>query len=142
MPTYSNNSVNRCDATQIIAEKREAAWTYHGERGYMLMVLHLAEARIVIHDDFRAENVAPTTENLDFVQDCGACLPQGQRITTLSGGFGPLSGKNYSTTVNGRAIPFAIGGCLDDKRAIRRSLLLEIRRTRYRSNEQGSIVTS
>ena len=32
------------DATQIIAEKRSTEWTYKGERGYMPMVGHLAEA--------------------------------------------------------------------------------------------------
>ncbi|MEY2341842.1 IS1380 family transposase, partial [Acidithiobacillus sp. IBUN Pt1247-S3] len=39
------------DATQILAEKRTAEWTYKGERGYMPMVGHLAEAGVVIHDD-------------------------------------------------------------------------------------------
>jgi len=29
------------DATQIVAEKRDAAWTYKGERGYMPMVGHI-----------------------------------------------------------------------------------------------------
>ena len=50
------------DATQIIAEKRSTEWTYKGERGYMPMVGHLAEAGVVIHDDFRAGNVAPALQ--------------------------------------------------------------------------------
>ena len=60
------------DATQIVAEKRDAAWTYKGERGYMPMVGHLAEAGVVIHDDFRAGNVAPASANLGFVKACDA----------------------------------------------------------------------
>ncbi|MCR1344146.1 hypothetical protein NRY67_16340 [Acidithiobacillus ferrooxidans] len=32
------------DATRIVAEKHFAEWNYKGERGYMLMVGHLAEA--------------------------------------------------------------------------------------------------
>lgn len=42
------------DATQIVAEKEAAHFTYQGETGYMPMVGHLAEAGVVIHDEFRA----------------------------------------------------------------------------------------
>lgn len=59
------------DATQIIAEKRSTEWTYKGERGYMPMMGHLAEAGVVIHDDFRVGNVAPASANLDFVRGGG-----------------------------------------------------------------------
>jgi hypothetical protein len=65
------------DATQIVAEKRDAAWTYKGERGYMPMVGHLAEAGVVIHDDFRAGNVAPASANLDFVKAAMPACPKG-----------------------------------------------------------------
>lgn len=36
------------DASQIVAEKEAAAWTYKGERGYMPMVGHLAENGLVV----------------------------------------------------------------------------------------------
>jgi len=38
----------------------------------MPMVGHLAEAEVVIHDDFPAGNVAPASANLDFVKACEA----------------------------------------------------------------------
>jgi hypothetical protein len=47
------------DTAQIIADKRSTEWTHKGEQGYMPMVGHLAEAKVVIPDDFLARNVAP-----------------------------------------------------------------------------------
>ena len=76
------------DATQIVAEKRDAAWTYYkGERGYMPMVGHLAEAGVVIHDDFRAGNVAPASANLDFegIAETDACLVEIRDLQVLPG---------------------------------------------------------
>ncbi|WP_414041942.1 IS1380 family transposase [Acidithiobacillus sp. M4-SHS-6] len=100
------------DATQIVAEKQEAAWTYKGERGYMPMVGHLAEAGVVIHDDFRAGNVAPATENLDFVKACETRLPQGHHITALRADSASYQAElfNYCERTDKT---FAIGGRLD-----------------------------
>ncbi len=99
------------DATQIIAEKRDAAWTYKGERGYMPMV-GLAEAGVVIHDDFRAGNVAPASANLDFVKACGARLPQGHTLTAIRADSASYQSDlfNYCEET-GKT--FAIGGRLD-----------------------------
>ncbi|WP_163053931.1 transposase [Acidithiobacillus ferrooxidans] len=72
------------DATQIIAEKHSTEWTYKGERGYMPMVGHLAEAEVVIHDDFRAGNVAPASANLDFVKACEARLPKDHTLAAIA----------------------------------------------------------
>jgi hypothetical protein len=63
------------DASQIVAEKEEARITYKGEQGYMPMIGHLAEAGVIIHEEFREGNVAPCSDNLRFIQDCEACLP-------------------------------------------------------------------
>lgn len=46
----------------------------------MPMIGHLAEAGIVIHDEFREGNIAPATENLGFIQACEARPPKGYRI--------------------------------------------------------------
>ena len=100
------------DATQIVAEKRDAAWTYKGERGYMPMVGHLAEAGVVIHDDFRAGNVAPASANLDFVKTCEARLPKDHTLTAVR-----ADSANYQADLfnyceeTGKT--FAIGGRLD-----------------------------
>jgi hypothetical protein len=63
------------DASQIVAEKESARFTYKGEVGYMPLVGHLAETRLVVHDEFRAGNCAPASGNLEFVKACQARMP-------------------------------------------------------------------
>ena len=100
------------DATQIIAEKRDAAWTYKGERGYMPMVGHLAEAGVVIHDDFRTGNVAPASANLDFVKACEARLPKSHRLAAIRADSASYQAEIFNyCTATGKT--FAIGGRLD-----------------------------
>lgn len=65
------------DATQIVAEKREAHYTYKGEKGYMPMVGHIAELGLVVGHEFREGNTAPAARNLEFMQACERNLPKG-----------------------------------------------------------------
>ena len=100
------------DATQIVAEKEAAVFTYKGEQGYMPMVGHLAETGLVLHDEFREGNIAPATHNLEFIQACEARLPKGHRIAHLrldSAGY-QASIFNYCAD-SGKS--FAIGAHLD-----------------------------
>ncbi len=100
------------DATQIVAEKRDAAWTYKGERGYMPMVGHLAEAGVVIHDDFRAGNVAPASANLDFVKACETRLPKGHTLSAVRADSASYQAEIFNyCEATGKT--FAIGGRLD-----------------------------
>ena len=100
------------DATQIVAEKRDAAWTYKGERGYMPMVGHLAEVGVVIHDDFRAGNVAPASANLDFIKACEARLPKGHSLAAIRADSASYqAGLFNDCEETGKT--FAIGGRLD-----------------------------
>ncbi|MBU6298189.1 MAG: IS1380 family transposase [Alphaproteobacteria bacterium] len=71
------------DATQIVAEKREAHYTYKGEKGYMPMVGHLGELGLVVGYEFREGNVAPAARNLEFLQACEAAMPEGKRIEAI-----------------------------------------------------------
>ncbi len=71
------------DATQIVAEKREAQYTYKGEKGYMPMVGHKAENGLVVLEEFRAGNAAPAARNLEFMQACERELPKGKRIAAV-----------------------------------------------------------
>jgi len=71
------------DATQIVAHKLLAAYTYKGEKGYMPMVGHIAENGLIIGDDFRAGNIAPAAENSEFIQYCEAQLPEGKSFTAI-----------------------------------------------------------
>jgi hypothetical protein len=47
------------DASQIVAEKEAAHVTYKGEQGDMPMIGHLAEAGVVIHDEFPGRQHRP-----------------------------------------------------------------------------------
>jgi hypothetical protein len=71
------------DATQIVAEKREARYTYKGEKGYMPMVGHLAENGLAIGHEFRDGNVAPAAGNLEFLQTCERAMPKGKKIKAV-----------------------------------------------------------
>jgi len=68
------------DASQIVAEKEAAQFTYKGEQGYTPMIGHLAEAGVVIHDEFREGNIAPATDNLGFIQACEARIQSQCRL--------------------------------------------------------------
>jgi hypothetical protein len=100
------------DASQIVAEKEAAQFTYKGEQGYMPMIGHLAEAGVVIHDEFREGNIAPATANLEFIQACEARMPKGHRIAHVR-----LDSAGYQSNIfnhceqTGKT--FAIGGRLD-----------------------------
>src|ERR1035437_3753335 len=71
------------DATQIVAEKREAHYTYKGEKGYMPMVGHIAELSLVAGREFREGNTAPAARNLEFMQACERKMPKEKRIAAV-----------------------------------------------------------
>ena len=71
------------DATQIVAEKRDARYTYKGERGFMPLVGHIAELGVVIGHEFREGNAAPAAGNLEFLHGCERNMPKGKRIVAV-----------------------------------------------------------
>ena len=101
-----------CDASQIVAEKEAAHTTYKGEQGYMPMIGHLAEAGVIIHDEFREGNIAPAAQNLEFIKACEACLPKGHVVAHVR-----LDSAGYQSDIfnylEGTGKTFAIGGRLD-----------------------------
>lgn len=66
------------DATEIEAEKREAAWTYHHVQGYMPMLGYVNG--VCVGHEFREGNQSPGSGILEFAQGCEAALPEGKRI--------------------------------------------------------------
>jgi hypothetical protein len=78
----------------------------------MPMIGHLAEAGVVIHDEFREGNIAPATQNLEFIQACEARLPKGHRIAQVR-----LDSAGYQADIfndcEDTGKTFAIGGRLD-----------------------------
>lgn len=71
------------DATEIVAHKADAQWTYKKNRGFMPMVGHIAETGQVVAVDFRDGNVPPAQNNLAFIQQCRQSLPEGCCLSAL-----------------------------------------------------------
>ena len=68
------------DATEIVAEKDDAMWTYKGNQGYMPMAGFLYEIGICLYDEFREGNTAPAYGQLGFYRECKARMPRGKEI--------------------------------------------------------------
>ena len=68
------------DATLVEAEKREAAWSYQGVKGYMPMLGFLFETPVCLVDEFREGNVSPGAGQLEFYRQCRARMPVGKRL--------------------------------------------------------------
>ena len=66
------------DATEIEAEKQEAAWTYNHVQGYMPLVGYVNG--VCVGHEFREGNQSPSAGILEFAQSCEAALPTGKRI--------------------------------------------------------------
>lgn len=71
------------DATEIIAHKSSAQWTYKKNKGYMPMVGHIAQTGQVLSVDFREGNASPAKENLEFIKQCRKALPSDCMINQL-----------------------------------------------------------
>ena len=68
------------DATEIIGEKADALFTYHGDKGYMPMLGYLYETGICLYDEFREGNVAPAFGQKGFYLRCKERMPRGKKI--------------------------------------------------------------
>lgn len=71
------------DATEIVANKADAQWTYNKNQGYMPMVGHIAETGQIVACDFREGNTSPAKENLEFIRQCQKSLPKDCFIKSL-----------------------------------------------------------
>jgi len=107
------------DATMIEAEKREAAWTYKGFKGYAPMVGHLAENGLVVHDEFRTGNDSPQSRNLEFLRECVSRMPTGKRIARFRSDSAAYQAKVLDYCED-HSIEYAVGADLDE--GVRKSL--------------------
>lgn len=71
------------DATQVVANKSSADWTYRKTKGFMPMVGHIAQTGQVVGVDFRRGNVPPNKDNLAFIKQCQRALPVGVTVGAL-----------------------------------------------------------
>ena len=100
------------DATQIVAEKEEAKWTYKHERGYMPLVGHLAENGLVVGYEFREGNAAPQAGNREFIERCAKEMPPGKRIARVRSDSAGYQAAIFNwCEANG--VTFAVGADLD-----------------------------
>lgn len=82
------------DATEIIANKRSADWTYKSNKGYMPIVGHIAQTGQVLSSEFRPGNQPPNSENLEFIRHCQQALPEGCRVKDLR-----IDAAGYQTAI-------------------------------------------
>ncbi|MDN5941060.1 MAG: IS1380 family transposase [Nitrospira sp.] len=68
------------DATLVEAEKRAAAWSYQGVKGYMPLLGFLFETPVCLMDECREGNGSPGAGQLEFYRQCRARMPVGKRI--------------------------------------------------------------
>ncbi len=71
------------DATEIVAHKADAKWTYNKNKGFMPMVGHIAQTGQIVAVDFRQGNVPPAQDNLAFIKQCQQSLPEGCILNAL-----------------------------------------------------------
>ena len=100
------------DATQIVAEKKDAKRTYKGERGYMPIVGHLAENGMVVAEEFRAGNESPNARNAEFIGHCEAQMPAGTRIAHVRSDSAAYQAEIFNEC-EGNERTFAIAAPLD-----------------------------
>jgi hypothetical protein len=100
------------DASQIVAEKQDAFFTYKGEKGYMPMIGHIAENGLVIGDEFREGNVSPGAGNLEFIHYCCNQMPKDKKISFLRADSATYQADVFNWCEQNH-IKFAIGGQLD-----------------------------
>jgi hypothetical protein len=125
------------DATQIVAEKRAAHWTYKGERGYMPMVGHLAELELVLGDEFREGNAAPASRNLEFIQHCAAQMPLNKRLAHLRADSAAYQAEIFNWC-EAQQMTFAIGGVLD---AAVQAIIAVLPEEQWQPDEAGGHLT-
>ena len=123
------------DATQIVAEKRAAKYTYKGERGYMPIVGHLAENGLVVAEEFREGNDSPGARNLEFIRYCCAQMPAGKRVAHLRSDSAAYQAAIFNWC-EAQRVSFAIGADLD---AAVQAVIATIPEDKWRPYQNGQI---
>lgn len=65
------------DASIVVSEKREAATTYTGEKGYQPTLVYWAEQQMVLYEEFRDGNVPAGKDVLRVLRRAVEALPEG-----------------------------------------------------------------
>jgi len=101
------------DASQIVAEKESAQWTYKGEKGYMPLVAHVSElSGMVLHEEFREGNISPGAGHVPFLDTCLKHLPSGLILNCLRADSASYQADVFNWCTE-RGVRFCIGADLD-----------------------------
>ena len=101
------------DASQIVAEKESAQWTYKGEKGYMPLVAHVSElSGMVLHEEFRDGNVSPGAGHVPFLDTCLKHLPSGLVLNQLRADSASYQADVFNWCTE-RGVRFCIGADLN-----------------------------
>jgi len=71
------------DATVIESQKREACWTYLGEKGYQPVLAYWAEQDLIVADQFRDGNVPAGMDLVPVLQEAIGVLPKTVRLVRV-----------------------------------------------------------
>jgi hypothetical protein len=71
------------DATVIESHKREAYWTYLGDKGYQPVVAYWAEQDLIVADQFRDGNVPAGMDLVPVLQEAIEALPKTVRLVRV-----------------------------------------------------------
>lgn len=82
------------DATLLESQNQSAQWTYQSCKGYMPIVGHIAETGQLLDVQFREGNIPPSMNNLGFIHQCEASLPEGVSLSALR-----IDGAGYQTEI-------------------------------------------
>ena len=121
--------------TQIVAEKREARYTYKGDKGYMPLLGHIAETGLVISFEFRQGNAAPAAGNLEFLQACEGAMPKGKKISALRADSAAYQAAIFNYGEETGKV-FAIGA---DQDAAVKAAIANIREGEWKAFRDGEI---
>lgn len=133
------------DALVIESDKREAQYTYLGDRGYQPVVVSWAEQDLILTDQFRDGNVPAGTRLLEVLQKGVAALPPSVRLLRLrsdSAGYVHELLDWCREEVKGRPrVEFAISADMSEElRAVIRALPEEAWKPLRKVSEKGLVL--
>ena len=97
------------DAFEIVSGKDTANYTYKGQKGYMPIAGHLAEADWCVGYEFREGQVPPADRNYQFILKCINNMPKGHQIARFRSDSAAYQSKIFNY-LDQKGIKFTITG--------------------------------
>ena len=112
------------DATIIVSEKREAAMTYEGEKGYQPVVAYWAEQEMIVAEEFRDGNVPAGTDLLRVLKKGVETLPEGVERIYVRADSAAYEHEflNWCRETTPKGLPIIFAVSADMSRELRRAI--------------------